>query len=82
MTDYDPESSSLHCYSIARYVAGDEFKIFYGPRSNADLLLNSGFVYADNQHDTVKIKLGLSTAEEEVTQTMRSQLLQTLNLKL
>ena len=81
-TDFDPATNSLQCYSLVNSSAGEEFRIFYGPRSNTDLLLNSGFVFMANDHDAVRIKLGLSTAEEEGTQKMRVELLRILNLQL
>jgi len=37
--------------------------IFYGPRSNCELLLHSGFVYDDNKHDRLSLKLGLSKSD-------------------
>lgn len=33
--------------------------IFYGARSNAELLVNNGFVYTENSHDRLAMKLGL-----------------------
>ena len=33
--------------------------IFYGPRSNGEFLVHNGFVYADNEHDRLCLKLGL-----------------------
>ena len=32
--------------------------IFYGPRSNAELLLHSGFIYDDNVHDKLAVRMG------------------------
>jgi len=32
--------------------------IFYGPRSNAEFLLHSGFVYDDNVHDKLAVRMG------------------------
>ena len=32
--------------------------IFYGPRSNAELLLHSGFVYDGNVHDRLAVRMG------------------------
>jgi len=32
--------------------------IFYGPRSNAELLLHSGFVFDDNAHDRLALRMG------------------------
>ena len=56
--------------------AGQEFRIFYGPRSNSDFFINQGFVFPDNSHNTVRIRLGLSSAEEEHTKKLRLELFQ------
>ncbi len=57
-TDYDLEHQNCICYATRPFKAGDEFKIFYGPRSNAELFTHQGFVYLPNKADSVKIKLG------------------------
>ena len=36
--------------------------IFYGPRSNAELLMHSGFVCDDNAHDRLAVRMGQWTA--------------------
>lgn len=33
--------------------------IFYGPRSNAELLLHNGFVFDANEHDRLAIRIGI-----------------------
>ena len=38
-------------------------KIFYGNRSNADLLIYSGFVYDQNANDHLMLKLGISKGD-------------------
>ena len=32
--------------------------IFYGPRSNSDFFVHSGFYYEGNEHDRLHVKLG------------------------
>ena len=58
-TDYSLESEVCVSYANRFFKAGDEFKIFYGPRSNAELFTHQGFVYPPNKSDTVRIKLGI-----------------------
>uniref|UniRef100_A0A147BP83 protein-histidine N-methyltransferase n=1 Tax=Ixodes ricinus TaxID=34613 RepID=A0A147BP83_IXORI len=60
LTDYDTESKHLKCYAVKDFHQGDPVTIFYGKRSNAEFLVHNGFVYADNRHDAVDIKLGIS----------------------
>ncbi|KAL5463457.1 hypothetical protein EMCRGX_G032352 [Ephydatia muelleri] len=73
--DFDIENHSCICYAGRKTGGGTEFTIFYGARPNSDLLLHQGFVYPENSHDFLKIKLGLSSGEEPITKTLRSQLL-------
>lgn len=57
-TYFNVESSTCDCYAQQDFKANDEFKIFYGQRSNSELLLQQGFVYHDNEFDSYHIKLG------------------------
>ena len=57
-TGYDPVARQCVCYAAHPVAAGEEICIYYGPRPNSELLLHSGFVYAGNQRDFLKIKLG------------------------
>ena len=56
--------------------AGQEFRIFYGSRTNSDFFINQGFVFPENSHDAVRIRLGLSSAEEDHTKKARLALFQ------
>lgn len=58
--------------------AGEQVFIFYGARSNADLLVHNGFVHTGNEHDSVKLRLGVSKSDP--LQRLRSQLLNKLGL--
>lgn len=81
LTDFDVDTRSCVCYSMSKYSPGEEFRIFYGERGNSDLLLNQGFAYKGNPYDIVKIPIGLSRGEEEVTRKMRMSLLDRIKLK-
>ena len=62
-TDYDPVARQCVCYAPHSVAAGNEIYIYYGPRTNSELLLHSGFVYPDNHCYYLKIKLGVCTTE-------------------
>lgn len=49
--------------SVRDFKAGEQVCIFYGERSNADLLVHNGFVFEDNAHDNVCIQLGVSKSD-------------------
>lgn len=57
-TDFDLENHCCICYASRKTASETEFTIFYGARPNSDLLLHQGFVYPENIHDSLKIKLG------------------------
>ncbi|XP_013398256.1 histone-lysine N-methyltransferase setd3 [Lingula anatina] len=59
-TDYNLEKDCSECFALRNFKEGEQIYIFYGSRSNAQLLLYSGFVFPDNQNDTLDIKLGIS----------------------
>ncbi|XP_071787980.1 actin-histidine N-methyltransferase-like [Asterias amurensis] len=62
------EGLALHDLSV-----GEQVCIFYGLRSNAHLLLYSGFVYPESACDSVNIQLGVS--KNDRLYAMKSQLL-------
>lgn len=57
-TFYNVESSTCDCYAQCDFKAFEEFTIFYGPRTNSELLLQQGFVYPQNESDCYPIRLG------------------------
>lgn len=59
-TDFNLDNDCSDCNSLRNYSKGDQILIFYGPRSNGELLVNNGFVYPENEHDRMAIKLGIS----------------------
>jgi len=53
------------CLANRDFVAGEEFTIFYGVRSNADFLVHNGFVsrtesVSPNPHDAFVLKMGVA----------------------
>ncbi|XP_052768808.1 actin-histidine N-methyltransferase-like [Mya arenaria] len=62
-TDFNLEQNCSECYSLRKYMKGDQIFIFYGARSNAELLVNNGFVYLENEHDRMAVKLGISKTD-------------------
>ena len=59
-TFFNLECQTCDCYAQHNFKANEEFTIFYGPRTNSELLLQQGFVYPDNEHDVLPIRLGRS----------------------
>lgn len=77
-TDFVKTDNVCVCYADSDYSADDQVYIFYGVRTNADFLVHNGFVYPDNEHDAVKIRLGVSRSDP--LYSLRYRLLQTLSL--
>ena len=57
-TFFNVDSQTCDCYAHCYFKAKEEFRIFYGPRTNSELLLQQGFVYLQNEFDSLQIKLG------------------------
>ncbi|XP_046967804.1 actin-histidine N-methyltransferase [Vanessa cardui] len=62
-TDYNKELDRGECYALRDFHPGDQIFIFYGARPNADLFLHNGFVYPQNQHDSLSLALGVSSSD-------------------
>jgi len=60
------------------YQAAEQIFIFYGPRTNSEFFLHNGFVYPDNEHDGLRLRLGIS--REDSQQPQRTQLLGRLGI--
>lgn len=69
---------SCVCYAMRNFKAGEQIFIYYGPRTNSDFFVHSGFVYPDNKVDGFKLRLGISKADS--LQKERLQLLEKLDL--
>jgi len=70
-TDFDDQAEEVICMANKTFAVEEEFTIFYGERGNRDLLHN-GFAIADNQHDTLPIRLDakLEAKQTELAETM------------
>ncbi|OWF53384.1 histone-lysine N-methyltransferase setd3-like [Mizuhopecten yessoensis] len=62
-TDYNVEEDCSECFALRDFTKGEQIMIFYGARSNAELLIHSGFVYPDNEWDRIAVKLGISKGD-------------------
>ncbi|XP_043189061.1 actin-histidine N-methyltransferase-like [Amphibalanus amphitrite] len=62
-TDYCHDPPSSICFAFRDFAPGEQFHIFYGVRPNAEFLLHNGFVDADNEHDAVAVRLGVSRGD-------------------
>ncbi|XP_028156521.1 actin-histidine N-methyltransferase [Ostrinia furnacalis] len=62
-TDFNKDKNRGECYALRDFKPGEQIFIFYGARSNADLFLHNGFVYPNNQHDSLSLSLGISAGD-------------------
>ncbi|XP_050344540.1 actin-histidine N-methyltransferase [Nymphalis io] len=62
-TDYNKELNRGECYALRDFQRSEQIFIFYGARPNADLFLHNGFVYPQNQHDSLSLALGVSSSD-------------------
>lgn len=62
-TDFDTEKDRSECVAWRRFSAGEQIFIFYGARPNCEFLVHNGFVPAENEYDTLALRLGISHAD-------------------
>jgi len=77
-TNYDFEKQVLESYAVRDFKKGEELKIFYGPRPNLELFMNSGFVIPDNEFNYTAIHFKLT--ESDKLRDKKVQILQNHNL--
>ncbi|KAG8325181.1 Histone-lysine N-methyltransferase setd3 [Homalodisca vitripennis] len=70
-TDYSLGTDRSECLAWRDFNAGEQVFIFYGARSNADLLVHNGFVYPDNLHDSFRVRLGVAKSDPLATERGR-----------
>ena len=74
-TDFDEEKDGTICMANRDFTKGEQFTIYYGKRSNADLLVHNGFVYScssvkcdeenttSGQNDSMVLRLGIGRTD-------------------
>ncbi|XP_012225390.1 actin-histidine N-methyltransferase [Linepithema humile] len=77
-TDFNSTSDHCECYALRDFKKGEQIFISYGPRTNSDFFVHSGFVQMDNDQDGFKLRLGISKADS--LQKERIELLGKLDL--
>ncbi|XP_039498342.1 actin-histidine N-methyltransferase [Drosophila santomea] len=76
---YAAVSRQLECTAQEAVAAGEQFFIYYGDRSNTDLLVHNGFVDVNNLKDYVNIRVGLSPTDALAAK--RASILDKLNIR-
>ncbi|XP_062569991.1 actin-histidine N-methyltransferase-like [Saccostrea cucullata] len=77
-TDYNLDKDCSECFALRNFKAKEQVFIFYGARSNAELLIHNGFVYPENELDRVAVRLGISKGDPLYEQ--KNELLKKLGL--
>jgi len=74
-TDFDEANDGTVCMANRNFVKGEQFTIYYGKRSNADLLVHNGFVYTsissedkkasfqNSPHDSMVLRIGIARTD-------------------
>lgn len=84
---YDPGSRSFELVASAPICAGDELRICYGPKSNAELLACYGFALGENGADRLSLSLPFGLPDEPQMVTMHrmavlpSPMIKAMNLR-
>ena len=76
-TDFDEIKDGTICMANRDFVKGEQFTIYYGKRSNADLLVHNGFVYSSptsndteasknpkNHPNSMVLKIGIAKTDQ------------------
>ena len=77
-TDFNPELDCTECKACRDFQSGEQIFIFYGARTNSELFVHNGFVYPDNEHDGLRLRLGVS--RDDPLQAERMKLLGQLSI--
>ena len=75
---YDFEAKVTEFNAMRSFSAGEQIRMFYGARSNAELLLHSGFVMPNNRYDYLVIKLGVGS--QDALGPLKARLLEALTI--
>ncbi|KAK2588677.1 hypothetical protein KPH14_001576 [Odynerus spinipes] len=77
-TDFNTTSNCCECYAMRDFKKGEQIFISYGPRTNSDFLVHSGFVCPENTNDGIRLRFGISKSDR--LQKERTELLEKLGL--
>ncbi|BFZ12485.1 hypothetical protein BsWGS_15524 [Bradybaena similaris] len=77
-SDYNAEDDACECFCLKDFSVGQQILIFYGPRSNGEFLVHNGFVYPENEHDRLCLKLGIS--KDDPLYGLKSEVLEKLHI--
>lgn len=77
--DFDLDTAGVKFYSQADIKRGDKFSLFYGKRSNSQLLIHNGFACEQNPFDSFHLKLSMSL--HDPLYHMRVEMLSQYDLK-
>ncbi|KAM7349606.1 SET domain containing 3 [Cochliomyia hominivorax] len=75
---FNVETQEMESKAQEDFKKGEQVFIYYGDRSNAELMTYNGFLNPQNPKDSVSIKLGLSASDPLFAK--RNELLQLLNI--
>lgn len=78
-TDFSRENDRSECLALKDFKQGEEVLIFYGPRSNAEFMLHSGFVFEENEYDRLALRMGVS--KNDILYSMKAEVLARIPLK-
>lgn len=70
-TIYDTATETIECVAKKPVSAGQPVLLFYGPRSNLDFFVYSGFVFQDNPYDHYRLTLGVSKLDALYNEKMK-----------
>uniref|UniRef100_A0A1I8MNS6 protein-histidine N-methyltransferase n=1 Tax=Musca domestica TaxID=7370 RepID=A0A1I8MNS6_MUSDO len=77
-TFFNMETQQVESSAQEDYKKGEQIFIYYGDRTNSDLMIHNGFINASNPKDKISIKLGLSPSD--VLFEKRAKLLELLSI--
>ncbi|XP_014216629.1 histone-lysine N-methyltransferase setd3-like isoform X1 [Copidosoma floridanum] len=77
-TNFNEASNSCECHAMRDFKSGEQIFIYYGPRTNTEFFVHSGFVHPGNQNDDFVLRLGVSKADALGNE--RAELLTKINL--
>lgn len=61
--DYDLSDQSAKCYALKDIKKDEKLTLFYGRRTNCEMLIHNGFVCKFNQFDSFDMRLGMNSRD-------------------